>query len=214
MAAPIADQGAGTYYDGTGGATRFDMVVTNVTEYRPFDSRQNGRGNSEGIQGAFLNIDLDLNSETAFKLNFYAHDSGTSLAMSNIDWCVFDFDAGHDFMTCYGPDATSNDCTSPDATMPAAEIEQFTACGINEYYMHGKPPTTTGCQGVCGYPSLCGNIDTANYLDITEVTLDGRSCTRVRAKTRGTGNDNPNTFEDVLLEDCNLCRSPWPTARP
>ena len=59
----------GKYFDGTGGpGAPFDLGVTNLTGYRPWNSMENGRSWPENN---FAQINLAADSATDFAMNFY-----------------------------------------------------------------------------------------------------------------------------------------------
>jgi len=86
--------------------------------------------------------------------------------------------------------------------------ETLTACGLQTcpskepYYTHGSRMVGGKMQDVRGSSLikdyLCDNIDTTGYMNIT-VSDDG-SCATVSGLKRGTGNDNPNDFFEVLMD--------------
>jgi len=97
--------------------------------------------------------------------------------------CVFDFDNG------------------VDETLK----EEFHACGIVDWFAHGKSPRAL--EGRAMLQGLCPNIDTENYLDVASDAADptnpDRHCIEIKAKMEGTGVDNPKNVSSVLI-DCSL----------
>jgi hypothetical protein len=74
--AELRYSGVGTVFGGSGGpGVTFDLAVTNLTGYRPWNSSQNGR------TGSFAQINLGEDTTTSFALNFYEPDTITPLTL-------------------------------------------------------------------------------------------------------------------------------------
>lgn len=65
----------GIYFDGTGGAEDFDVVISNSTPYKPWNTARNGHRSA----GTFAQINLHRGTATTFKFEFKKTSDGSLL---------------------------------------------------------------------------------------------------------------------------------------
>ena len=58
-------------FDGIGGTTEFDIVLTNQSAYEPWESNKNGPQISNGVSSAFVGVSMAAKTEVDFHINFY-----------------------------------------------------------------------------------------------------------------------------------------------
>lgn len=175
------------------------VAITNSTPYKAWASNGNGRGDYATDPHAFADISMAAGTSTQFKIHAYEadadHTSTKPFPVSGpANICIFDFDTG----------------ARTDAVPGGVLAEEFAACGLMDWFTHDHPPKRacdatypdefdddfSGCIDASG---LCPNIDTSEYLDVLEDRVEPEYCVRIRAKMEGTGHDNPDNTDDVLL---------------
>lgn len=182
------------------------VAITNSTPYKAWASNGNGRGDYATDPHAFADISMAAGTSTQFKIHAYEadadHTSTKPFPVSGpANICIFDFDTG----------------ARTDAVPGGVLAEEFAACGLMDWFTHDHPPKRA-CDAT--YPDefdddfsdcidasgLCPNIDTSEYLDVLETLGGPEYCVRIRAKMEGTGHDNPDNTDDVLLTSVGSCK--------
>lgn len=83
--AELRYKGVGTYFNSSGGpGVTFDLAVTNLTSYRPWNSMHNGRSAS----GTNAQINMGADQTTTFAMDFYTPDTTEPFVVQDSARCA------------------------------------------------------------------------------------------------------------------------------